>query len=288
MPSDIEFASLWDTYDLVVSDSSDGYNYEGESSGGENLCSVLDLGWSGEFHCESWGWNVPGGITLGHEELPEQVHHTLWALDEPDDYDKSYEIYFDMTYAGSITPQASNGPWSSDYDDYVINVPSEGVLNVSANFLDGTFENDLSIYEVSTQTYINDLFDLEEGQVVISSDVTEGDYIVEFHGEIEEEDSFSQYFFEVSFEPVSSVLDISDAEINIYPNPAVSDLVIDLGNNSNKKTLVRLIDSKSNIVFESSGISPIHINVSNIAAGFYTVELSSLGVVIDVLPVVIN
>ena len=51
MYTDLEFASLFDTYDLVVSDASADVNFTGETTGGEDLCAVLNLGWNGDYHC---------------------------------------------------------------------------------------------------------------------------------------------------------------------------------------------------------------------------------------------
>ena len=152
-----------DTYDLVVSDASADVNFTGETTGGEDLCAVLNLGWNGDYHCESWGWDVPGGVTLGHNELPEQLTETLWALDEADDYINSYEVNLNQWYTGFLTPQSTssdgyngyNGPYASDWDDFIVSVPSSGgTLTVSAEF-DGVAEGaDLLIYEVNSGEYI--------------------------------------------------------------------------------------------------------------------------------------
>lgn len=202
MPTNIEFASVWDTYDLVVQSGTAGYNYVGENSGGENFCSCLQLGWNNmdDINCESWAVDVNGDGTEGHLELASLVINNLWALDEADDYDMSYTIYENTPYAGFITPQASNGPYTMDWDDYIISVPGEGELFLSASFLDISFNQGMSIYEVSTGTYISFL-DFVGTNEQISAQVEAGDYIIEFNGEVPSGTSFSQYFFQVNFDP---------------------------------------------------------------------------------------
>ena len=146
---DLEYSCLWDTFDNVVVAGDGDYNWEGENSGGENLCSVLEFGFGGGYHCEDWGWDVPGtgSFTGGHEELPKQLIETLWALDEPDDYSKSYEIEYNTWYAGFITPQAENAPYFVDYDDYIISVPNGGgVLTINAEFLEGVDGDEFYLY----------------------------------------------------------------------------------------------------------------------------------------------
>ena len=180
MPNNLEFSSLWDTNDLVVSSSSASYNPYSEASGGENLCNVLDAGWTGDFHCESWGWNVPGGFTLGHNELPDQWEETLWALDEPDDYDKSYVIEYDVIYSGFFTPQAADGPYDADFDDYLITVPNEGgVITVEANFNENALGSELWIYDLNAEQYISNITNVSDNEV-LTTNVTSGDYIIEF------------------------------------------------------------------------------------------------------------
>ena len=113
-------ASIMDVSDLLVAPANVGYGWNNSStSGGENFCGVLDLGWSNSDnrHCESWGFDATGGLSGGHSELPNYKKQNLWALDEPDDFNRAFEIDLNKDYAGFITPQGENAPYTKPYLD---------------------------------------------------------------------------------------------------------------------------------------------------------------------------
>ena len=200
--NNIEYASIMDVSDLLVAPANVGWGWNNSStSGGENFCGVLNLGWSNSEnrHCESWGFDATGGLSGGHSELPNYKTQNLWALDEPDDFNRAFEINFDKNYAGFITPQGENAPYSSDYDDYIIYIPTEGVLNLSASFLEGSEGDAMYLYDLFSEEYIAGVQDVSESEE-ISKIVGEGYYIVEFEGSESEEEGFSQYFFSASFD----------------------------------------------------------------------------------------
>ena len=272
---DLEYSCLWDVFDNVVIGGDGDYNWEGEDSGGENLCSIIEHGFNGDYHCEDWGWDVPGNIdeTGGHEELPEQVVETLWALDEPDDYDKSYGIDYNKWYAGFITPQANNAPYLVDYDDYIVSVSQGGgILTVDAEFPEGSEGVELYLYEVSTGSYINSSLN-NSGLEVMTTSVSSGQYIVEFEGS--ESEGFSQYFFSVNLQSNSLVNELEALSVLIYPNPASNNLTIDLGDLTGVSTTIKLFDSSSKLVIEKQSTSTLMIDVSVYAKGLYTLELST-------------
>ena len=288
MYADLEFASIYDTYDLIVSSASAGYNYIGETTGGEDLCSVLDKGWSGTFSCESWGWDVPSGgsLTGGHNELTEQVIETLWALDEADDYDKSFDISFNQWYTGFITPQASvsdgydgyQGSYATDWDDYVISVPSGGgELTISAEFSDVSLGCDLLLYKVSTSEYIDFVQNVGNSEVMVTN-VAGGQYIVEFNGEVSASEAFGQYWFSVTLDPTNSIA-ASDALnlISVGPNPASNELWLTLNNSAASTAEIQLTDLSGKIVFRDSNLTPTRLDVSSLARGVYILSVQVNG-----------
>lgn len=210
--NNIEYASIMDVSDLLVAPANVGYGWNNSStSGGENFCGVLDLGWSNSDnrHCESWGFDATGGLSGGHSELPNYTTQNLWALDEPDDFSWAFEVDFNKNYAGFITPQAENAPYTNDYDDYIIYIPTDGVLTVSASFLDGSDGDAMYLYDLTSEEYINGVQDVSENEE-ISTIVSEGSYIVEFEGLESEEDRFSQYFFSLSFDAYNDGMGIEN------------------------------------------------------------------------------
>ena len=284
MFSDLEFASIYDTYDLIVTPSSASYNYTGETTGGEDLCSVLDNGWNGPFSCESWGWDVPGGATGGHNELPNQLLETLWALDEADDYDKSFEVNVNQWYTGFITPQASgsdgyNGYWgnyATDWDDYIISVPaSGGQLTVFAEFDDACVGSDLLLYEVSTGEYINVVENVGSSEVM-TTNVSGGQYIVEFNGDVNASEAFGQYFFRVALDQTSSIAASDSPDLfSVWPNPATTELRLTFNHSAASTASIQLSDLSGKVVLRELSLKSNALDVSRLPRGMYvlTVQL---------------
>jgi pimeloyl-ACP methyl ester carboxylesterase len=226
--NNIEYASIMDVSDLMVAPANVGYGWNNSSTyGGENFCGVLDLGWSNseERHCESWGFDAIGGLSGGHSELPNYTTQNLWALDEPDDFNRAFEVHFDKNYAGFITPQAENAPYTNDYDDYIVYIPTDGILTLSASFLDGSEGDAVYLYDMNAEDYINGVQNVSENEDM-STIVSEGYYIVEFEGLETEEESFSQYFFSLNFDAYNDGLGVDGIT---YDSPILIKMIDVLG-----------------------------------------------------------
>ena len=287
MPNDLEFASLYDTNDLIVTSAWPLFhNIPGDLTAGEDLCSVLDNGWNGSFSCESWGWNVEGGVTLGHNELPDQTVETLWALDEADDYSKSYEIVLDETYVGFLTPQSSStdmyegySGYDSDYDDYIITIPSGGgSLAVTASFEDYYATGSSMILlkvnpdgSLSLVTGIEDVGTME----TMEANVSGGQYILEFIGNVSNELEWGLYVFTLSLNQTNSVTEpVSSNGIEVWPNPASEEIQISLGEFNEGAQEVQLADLNGKIVLERRCTFPASIDVSAYEQGMYILSVS--------------
>ena len=215
--SSIEYSSIRDINDDVVSPGTADYNWEDESTGGEDFCSVLSH-FEGDFYCENWNIDAQGFMG-GHGAMPSQISN-LWAIDEPDGLDlsnptirsKAYEINFDKSYAGFFTPQGHSlnstvENSDNDYDNYRIYIPSDGVLEINAIFgssVDSSmcsFEG-FNLWNPETESYINGIL-CESPNVYVSSYnlVSQGNYFVQFFGNASEEDRFRQYFYNLNFTP---------------------------------------------------------------------------------------
>jgi len=288
MYTDLEFASIYDTYDLVVSPTSADYNFIGETTGGEDLCSVLANGWFGDFHCESWGWDVPGGATLGHNELPEQLLETLWALDEADDYVNSYEVDMNQWYTGFLTPQSSssdgyagyNGPYATDWDDFIVTVPAAGgTLIVSAEFDQISEGGDLLIYDVNSGEYINWIENVDEFET-LSTSVNGGEYIIEFNHDITTTEGFGQYFFLVTLDQANS---IDDADrfmcVEVWPNPAADVINIKSDAYTAPTTELYLFDAYGRMVMHLPELLENAIDISSIPNGSYNLVIQTAAAV---------
>ncbi|HHZ93992.1 MAG TPA: T9SS type A sorting domain-containing protein [Flavobacteriales bacterium] len=75
--------------------------------------------------------------------------------------------------------------------------------------------------------------------------------------------------------PISLVDELEALSVLIYPNPASSNLTIDLGDLTGVSTTFKLYDSSSKLVFEKLSTYYLTIDVSCYAKGLYTLELST-------------
>lgn len=284
MYTDLEFASIYDTYDLVVSSSSADYNFTGENTGGEDLCSVLANGWGGGFHCESWGWDVPGGATLGHNELPEQLLETLWALDEADDYVNSYEVELNQWYAGFLTPQSFSGdgyngysgPYAVDWDDFILEVPTAGgTLVVSAEFDQVSEGGNLLIYDVNSGEYINWIENVGATETLNTS-VEGGEYIIEFNHNIAAADGFGQYFFLATLDQANSIEQTQrETALCIWPNPASHFIQLDFKKSVESIKEIRLIDAQGTVFQTAQTLASKTLDISAFPSGTYTLVIQT-------------
>ena len=275
MPNDLEFSSLWDTYDLVVTPEAASYNFTGEYSGGENLCSVLSNGWNGEFHCESWGWDVPGGVTLGHNELPEQLLETLWALDEADDYVNSYDVDEGVVYTGFITPQADNGPYLDDWDDYLLTISEGGTLTVTASFSEEAFGSDMYVYNVATGQYIASLPQVAADEF-LEVGVGPGQYIVEFSGNVSEVELLGQYWFMCEVSQPSAVQGPECPGASMFPNPSTG--FVSVGTRlGDAPQPIEIYDLRGSLVWEGSVQGSEPLDLGSLEPGRYMVRTEACG-----------
>ena len=93
------------------------------------------------------------------------------------------------------------------------------------SFLEGSEGDEFFLWEENTGTYINSINNVSENEL-ISSEVSEGYYFIQFYGNETEEEQYSQYFFSLNFSlyGCTDVLACNfnpDAEINddtcVYP-----------------------------------------------------------------------
>tara|TARA_Y100001954_G_C15793431_1_gene596308 strand:+ start:591 stop:1595 length:1005 start_codon:yes stop_codon:yes gene_type:complete len=80
------------------------------------------------------------------------------------------------------------------------------------------------------------------------------------------------------FQPTSIPSSINENKLissSIYPNPTCSILTVDLDDLKGVKTIIKLYDSSSKLVFEKEATSTLMIDVSGFTSGRYLLELST-------------
>ena len=94
-------------------------------------------------------------------------------------------------------------------------------------------------------------------------------------------DWFLDYYFynwriDESCDGTLSNSETHSSSVLIYPNPTSSNnLTVDLGDLNGLNTTIKLYDSSSKLVFEKASTSTVIIDVSGLAKGMYSVEISS-------------
>jgi hypothetical protein len=206
-------------------------------------------------------------------------------LDEADDYVNSYEVNLNQWYTGFLTPQAIssdgyqgyNGPYASDWDDFIISIPlSGGTLTVSAEF-DGVAEGaDFLIYEVNSGQYIASIENVAAFET-LNTTVTGGQYIIEFNENVSYSDAFGQYFFQATLNQSNSVEedDLSDVLLTVWPNPATDIIQFNTNLPSSSSRCIELFDAQGKKMYEMMNTSKTTIDVSSFPKGSYTLVFHS-------------
>lgn len=196
----IDFATVYDTSDLIVGLNQIMYYYASDNSGGENFCTFADANYTGSWSdCESFAAN-PSGVDGGHMALVEETMQIISSLDEADDYDRAYRIVEDKTYAGFFTAQSPAGPYVWDWDDYLLTVESAGTLVIDWSLGESAIGAFLYVYDLSSSMYLTALEGNSANQL-LELDVVPGDYIIEFSRL--QNSSFSQYWFNVQLQTIA-------------------------------------------------------------------------------------
>jgi hypothetical protein len=75
--------------------------------------------------------------------------------------------------------------------------------------------------------------------------------------------------------PNTTIDDLEAFSVLIYPNPALNNLTVDLGDLNGVSTTVKLYDSSGKMIFEKQSTTTLMIDVSGVAKGMYSLELST-------------
>jgi len=119
---------------------------------------------------------------------------------------------------------------------------------------DWTIQFNSSLYDNSSCIYIGDSCD-------DNNPLTSPDFIDEncFCGGIE----------------ITRIDELESLSVIIYPNPTSNILTVDLGDLNGVNTTIKLYDSSSKLIFDKQSTSTLTIDVSGLARGMYSLELST-------------
>jgi hypothetical protein len=213
--------------------------------------------------------STPVGL---HTDLPKAIPVSFKGLDEPNEYNLSYDVNLNQTYTGFITEQPVGG-YLSDYDDYKINITSNGnytmIINnsyynsISYRILDSSF-NILSTNTISANS-----------QSSFHHNLNTGSYYIEFISV----GNLSSYNYPYTFliqSTLSNDDNILQTGLKAYPNPFTNQLTIEANEPIHKVEIYNLLGQKvKNIVFNNPTEISVNIDLSDLAQGNYTAKVTS-------------
>ena len=209
-----------------------------------------------------------------HTDLPKAVPVSFKGLDEPNEYNLSYGINLNQTYKGFITEQPPVvGGYSSDYDDYKINIATNG--NYSINVTNSYYNSisyrilDSSFNILSTNTI------LANSQNSFQHNLTTGSYYIEFISV----GNLSSYNYPYTFliqDSLSNDDSLMKTELKAYPNPFTNQLTIEGNEPIFKVEIFNLLGQKvKNIEIKNSTEKSVNIELSELAQGNYIAKVTS-------------
>lgn len=208
-----------------------------------------------------------------HSDLPKIIPVSFKGLDEPNEYNLSYEVNLNQTYKGFITQQPVGG-YSSDFDDYKINILNTGNYTIN---ISNSYNNSISyrILNSSFNILVTNTILPNSLQTSFQHNLTSGIYYIEFIST----GNSSSHLYPYSFIIQSNLsLDDNSIDLNIkaYPNPFSNQITIEANEPIYKVEIYNLLGQKvKNILFNSPTENSINIDLSDLSQGNYIAKVSS-------------
>lgn len=210
--------------------------------------------------------------TAWHVELPKQIVGNIKLLDEPNEYNLSYNVGFDTTYNGFTTIQHGGG-YMYDYDDYSFSLPVNSNVNVKVNSI---YLSDLMVHIVDSNENIVGTTIHSNGVLSINftKNLSAGKYYLEIYGTPTDVSYLYPYNFILAETPVVTDVALSEMlkNILIYPNPATSFLNV---TGITSKITIRLFDVLGKLVMETEADGNITLDTSQLTERIYTLVAES-------------
>ncbi len=225
---------------------------------------------------------TPGIAGVWHTKLTEQVSRNVQGIDEPYEYSQAYEIKSGKLNFGLVSKQSLGAPYVIDYDDFKINVSSNGNLNIK-------------VYNIALSTYQIDVLDLSlnyiystssngKSYVDVNVPVNQGQYYVELSGIPDENSWYYPYAFKLTYPNVVTGIEVSEAmnsgfQSFNYPNPFDNQTIISFDLPKANLVTINFYDTQSKIISTitqqmNEGKNEVNFDASNLPSGiyFYTIE----------------
>ncbi len=207
-----------------------------------------------------------------HSDLPKAIPVSFKGLDEPNEYNISYGINLNQTYKGFITEQPVGG-YSSDYDDYKINIATNGNYTINAT---NSYYNSISYRILDSSFNILSTNTIPaNSQNSFQHNLTTGIYYIEFISV----GNLSSYNYPYTFliqNTLSNEDNLMQIELNAYPNPFTNQLTFKANEPIYRIEIYNLLGQKvKNILFNNPTENLVNIDLSGLAQGNYIAKVSS-------------
>ena len=261
VPNDLEYACVIGS--VLGSNNSDGV--VGSTSANLNYVSGF-----ASRQIEAFQISGLFSANTSHSKLTDNILYLFRSLDEPDNYEHSYDIIFGEQYAGYMTKQGA-GSYILDYDDYRFEFDGNGMIEVgiiNAAHRDFT----VSIISEDGETLFME-FKPDYRAVSFSPKINlpSGKYILELRASILETDEEIPYSFLLNRTNISvSTNEIFDSSLKVFPNP--TDRYLQIRSEQEKLVFYRIIDVLGRNI-QSGLLTDNQIDLNSLPNQKYIVQL---------------
>lgn len=272
-PSDVNYACIVGVGNNLPGLDGDGIVAEEKADLNNYLFPEFPLG---ELQAERFD------VTTGHTTIHQENHSIMVrALDEPDDYELAYPIHLNAFQYGWCTQQAPNSPYQEDWDDFVVDVPVNGQLEVRAYNIP---VNEFELYLLDEEYEELEVAASEgSSNVGFAKQLSPGTYFIEAFSVPTPFSWRFPYALEVKFTPSSpsaSKEEVGKEMFITYPNPTSRDVTVQWKSHYYGKYDVLVTNNLGQIVRQSKYQKTdeavnVSLDLEGLPSGAYFIQLRS-------------
>lgn len=164
-----------------------------------------------------------------HTVLPSDLYANFVMLDEPDEYETAYEMPLNAIINGYITNQGISN-YAKDYDIFKISFPESGSGTLTLDNA-GHSGFELTLRDYSTPSLVYQTIDgTWDKQTFYFSQIFKGDYYLQIEANPNDNNFYIPYNVTFDFTPekITSVSELVNVDLKLYPNPATTYLTIEV------------------------------------------------------------
>lgn len=205
-----------------------------------------------------------------HVTITNNIEYLIRGLDEPDNYQHSYEIKVGEQYVGYITKQGK-GSYEKDYDDYLFE--SDGINKlilkvVQAAHKDFKFSILTQDGTVKIMEYQPPYKSAGESPEII---LPKGRYLLELEAIPLTTDEHIPYTFLLDkAETIVGITEIDDPSLSIFPNPTAR--YVEIRSDQERFVFYKVVDALGRIT-QSGKLTDNRIDLNGLVSQKYLIQL---------------